>query len=110
MMLEEVRTGYDIQDILDEVEEQLGFSFVNVTTDSGYFLISGKIKFYLEFEEGKDVYMEVRLPEKNIDVTENESMIELYSSSLESISQIRNIIVDMMGGEIIDDNLWGREP
>ncbi len=105
MMLEEVQTGYDIQDILNEIEEQLGFSFVYVSTTSGYFLISGKIKFFLEFSEGQDIYMEARLPEKNVDITENDSIIELYSSSFESISQIREIIVEMMGGEMTNDNL-----
>lgn len=105
MILEDINTGYEVQDILDEIENQLGFSFVSVSDNSGYFLISGKIKFYIDFDSPQGITMEIRLPEKNIDITDNDSLIELYSSSFESISQIRQVIMDMIGEDVKDDNL-----
>ena len=105
MLVEDINTGYDFQDIFDEVQSQLGFSFVSVGEYDGYFLISGKIKFYIKFNPDEEIVMEIRLPKKDIDISDSDATIERYSSSFEAISQIRALIVDMIGGEVEDDNL-----
>lgn len=93
---------YSIDDMIDAINEELGFAYVKSSDSTGYINLGKGIK--LEFEyNGHKPSVTLVLPSREINVTESVQMMELYSVAIESTAQILDVIDRMTVGHNSED-------
>lgn len=96
-ILEENELNYSLEDIIDAINDELGFSFVKSSPSKGYFMMGNKINVYVDFSD--EISVKIRFPQDEINMVEDEVLAEAYATAIESTSQIIDII-NRMTGEI----------
>lgn len=95
--------NYSIDDVIDAVNDELGFSYIRSSDSSGYINLGKGIKVLISFNPDRRELESIRLsfPEKIISLLDSNVQAELYSSTIESAVQISDLIKSMLGkGEI----------
>lgn len=98
---------YSIDDIIDQINSQLGFSYVDTSDHEGYILIGNGMKLSLTFDEFEKQLnsAEFSLPNQSFDLVESPATTDIYASGLESASQIVDLINRMLGGSSDDEDI-----
>lgn len=94
--------SYSIDDMIDAINEELGFAYIKSSEDTGYINLGQGIKLEFEFNTHKPSVTLV-FPNKEINVTKSVNMMELYSSAIESTAQILDVIDRMTPGHEDED-------
>lgn len=92
---EESSITYSIEDIIDQINNELGFSVVKTSDTTGYILLGNQIKLLINFDE--IVSVKLKFPTAVIDISEGTSQVELYSTALDSSTEVYDIIKRMTG-------------
>lgn len=97
--------SYSIDDIIDALNDELGLSYIKSTDNKGYINLGKGIKLVIVFNEDEMKLDSVRLefPTSRLDMTDNYTEAELYSSSIETSCQAIDIVKRMTGG-LTDEN------
>ena len=98
-ILEETEISYNLDDIADAIDSELGFSMIKRSPTKGYFMLGNDIVVNFGFDSEGEVDLTVKFPSKEVDVSENISKLEMYATAIESVFQIRDIISNMTGGQ-----------
>ena len=93
---------YSIDDMIDAINEELGFAYIKSSEDTGYINLGQGIKVEFEFRSHKPSVVLV-FPDNEINVTKNVNVMELYSSAIESTAQILDVIDRMTVGHDSED-------
>lgn len=96
-ILEENEINYNIDDILDAIMDELGFSAVNLSDKAYYINITNNHRLIINFEG--NITIELKLTETTIDLSENTSEVESLVTACESAIEITNIVKRMTGEE-----------
>ena len=91
--------NYSLNDIIDDIEDELGFSFVHEEDNTGYFILGQKIKLFIDFNGNIKISLE--MPDNSVDFTQGKSRAEALVSALESSIEIYDIIQRMTDNRII---------
>lgn len=95
-----LREDYSVDDAISKVQEELGFVFVSDddSEDKGYFIVSDEVTLEVEFEQDPFSLLSavIKFTDNKIDISEDFSTLELYSSSLESCMQIVETIQSLL--------------
>lgn len=96
--------SYDIQDVIDQIKDSFGFIYIKDTDSSGYIVLGSKVKLEIVFDEDEKKLNRASLilPSKEVDFVKDHNRAEVYSSSIESASQVVDLITRMLGG-VVDD-------
>lgn len=97
--------NYSIDDIIDSINDELGFAYIKTTDSKGYINLGQGIKINIEFNEAERKLdkFELSFPRKDVDMTNSCTTAELYSSSIESAVQVIDLIKIKLGG-VSDEN------
>ena len=92
--------NYSIDDIIDQVNTDFGFSYVEDTDNTGHYLLSPGVRLNLEFNETEKKLdsADLILPDNHIELSKSKVTSELYATSIESATQIVDLITRMLGG------------
>lgn len=100
--------SYSIDDIVDQINNEFGFSFIKEGEDDsqGTILLANGVKLYIKFNESERKLdsAEIGFPSMRIDISDSQSAAELYSESIESAIQIVDLIKRMLGSEKNEKN------
>ena len=96
-ILEENELNYSVEDIVDAINDELGFSMVSTDDDEGYFILGSQIKLKVNFQDDIEIILE--LPSTKVDMSVSSSEVETYATAIESAQSIADIIKRMTGGE-----------
>ena len=99
-ILEDNELNYSIDDIIDAVNEELGFSMIKSGPTKGYFMLGNKIKASVDFTD--EITVELEFPKTKLDMMKEGVLAEAYAAAIESVDQIIDII-ERMTGEV-DEN------
>lgn len=90
---------YSIDDIIDQIQDTFGFVYTEDTDHSGYIVFGSGLRLEIEFDEEEKRLSKaiLKLPSNEIDFTSGESVADIYSASIESSSQVIDLIVRMLG-------------
>lgn len=91
-ILEDNELNYSIDDIVDAISGDVGFSMVKTTDTKGYFMLGSQIKLSVNFDNDGEITAELNLPSEDYDMTEGYSQVEMISTAIESAVQIVEII------------------
>ena len=89
--------NYSVEDIVDAINDELGFSMVSTDDDEGYFILGSQIKLKVNFQDDIEIILE--LPSTKVDMSVSSSEVETYATAIESAQSIADIIKRMTGGE-----------
>ena len=95
---------YDIADIIDRIEDELGFVYIKTSEDHGYINLGQGNRLTFNFAEGNPPKMFLEFTSRRLNVTENMQLLELYSTIIESVAQIYDIVMLMTEGEVEDED------
>lgn len=102
-ILEENEINYNIEDIINAVNDELGFSMIRTSDSTGDFRLGSGIKLSVNFDN--DIKVVLKFPSDEVDMSESYSQSESYSTAIESAQEIVDIIRRMTGeGEESDEN------
>lgn len=96
-ILEENELNYSVEDIVNAINDELGFSMVGSDENEGYFLLGRQIKLRVNFQDEIEIILD--LPSSEVDMSTSTSEIETYATAIESAQSITDIIKRMTGGE-----------
>lgn len=80
--------AYNIDDVIDAINDELGFSAIKNGDSSYYFMLGSSIKLTLDFSTGETI---LTLPSSEYDLTDDSSEIEIIASAIESAETILEI-------------------
>lgn len=91
--------SYSIDDIINQIRQTFGFSYVELNDHTGYLRLDNKITLNLEFNEDVRVLDSAVVEFKSplLDITTNTVTAEVYQSCIESAIQIVDLINRMLG-------------
>lgn len=91
--------SYSIDDILDQIKETLGFSYIPTNDHQGYIILGTKVKLMISFfEETKGLESAtIVFPSSSFDFVSSPSTSDIYLSCIESAGQIVDLINRMLG-------------
>lgn len=101
-ILEDNGVNYTVDDISDAVRDELGFSIIKENENEWYYRLGSGIKLSVNFIDDIEIILE--FPDKEVDMSENYSKSESYSTAIESAQSITDIIRRMTGEGDSDDN------
>ena len=96
-ILEETEITYNIDDISDAINSELGFSMIKKSPTKGYFMLGSNVIVNVDFDNGGDIDLSIKFPSREIDLSETTSELEMYATAIESVLQIRDILLTMTG-------------
>lgn len=96
-ILEENEINYNVDDILDAIMDELGFSAVNLSNEVYYINITSNYRLVINFED--NITIELKLTETTIDLSESTGEVESLVTACESAIEITNIVKRMAGEE-----------
>lgn len=90
---------YDLDDIINQIQDSFGFVYTSTNGHEGYIILSTNIKLVLDFNENTRKLDRATLvfPDSSIDYIKNESKSDIYLSCIESSAQIVDLIKRMLG-------------
>ena len=88
--------NYSIDDILDAITDELGFSAIKGFGDSYTIKLTSEVNLTIDFEDEISIFVE--LPEK-LDISQGLEEVETTITALESVIEIEGIIQRMTIGE-----------
>lgn len=96
---------YSITDVINQIQEVYGFTYVEVNDHTGYVVLDNKTTLNIEFneEEKKMDSAIIELSDNIIDITDSLTTADVYMSSIESATQIVSLIHRMLGNKSEDD-------
>ena len=91
--------SYSIDDIINQIRQTFGFSYVELNDRTGYIRLDNKITLNLEFNEDVRVLDSAVVEFKSplLDITTNTVTAEINQSCIESAIQIVDLISRMLG-------------
>lgn len=99
---------YSIDDVVDQINRTFGFTYDPRSDHEGSITLGSKIKLDIVFEENERKLKSAQLvfPTDTLDFTENAVVADTYTSSIESATQIVDLIKRMLssGGTESDKN------
>lgn len=96
---------YSISDIINQIQEVYGFTYVEVDDYTGYVVLDNKTTLNIEFneEEKKLNSAVIELSDNIIDITDSSTTAEVCMSSIESATQVVSLIQRMLNNKSEDD-------
>ncbi len=93
-VFENQENQYNFDDIVDAIEDELGFSFISsIKEKSGYYVLGSEIRLVVDFNG--DIKITLQFPNRRVDMSENNMTAEAYATAIESAEQIIEIIERM---------------
>lgn len=98
--------SYNIDDVISQINDSFGFRYVEETDHTGYIILSRGIRLIIEFNESERKLdtAELLFPESRLDLVKDRNQVEIYASSIESATQIVDLILRMLGDSSDDQN------
>lgn len=92
--------SYSIDDVVERINDDYGFTYTEETPSTGYIILGNGIRLEVEFEEEERKLKSalLKFPDHVIDLVKSQTTAELYATSIESASQIVDLINLMLGG------------
>jgi len=100
-ILKESEINYSIEDIIDAINDELGFSAIKVSSTLYRFALTNSYKLMVDFDDEISIYL--KLNDDTIDVSEGTAEVEALVTACESSIEIVNIIERMTTGGAEDD-------
>lgn len=96
-ILEENEINYTIDDILDAIADELGFSAIRSTDTIYYINITSDYQLVVDFE--KDITIDLKLDRMELDLSDSTNEVDSLITVCESAIEITDIIKRMTGEE-----------
>lgn len=94
-ILEENEINYSIEDILDAINDELGFSAIKIKDKEYIIKITNSYNLFINFNN--EIKIELRIKNIPIDMSESTSEVETLVTAGESSIEIVNLINRMTG-------------
>lgn len=102
-ILENSEVNYSVDDIIEAIEDQLGFSLVRVSDSTYYIVLGSDLRLIIDFLGEVDISL--KLPSKVVNMSDKTSEVEALISAAESSIEVVDIIKRMTGGSVDEEDI-----